>query len=177
MRAAVFHTDTRKLSVEAVPDPTPGEGQVVIKVHRCGICGSDLHMAEGHVQSFEDGAIPGHELAGEVVALGKGAQGVAVGDRVAVLPYLTCGECVACRIGDGMGCANFSFFGSGPGGGYAEYALTNPGWCVQLPKSLGFDWMRRRGRRISNGGPERFSARPLSGIHKPKQGAISWAAL
>jgi (R,R)-butanediol dehydrogenase/meso-butanediol dehydrogenase/diacetyl reductase len=139
MRAAVFRTDSRNLSLETVPDPTPGEGQVVVKVHRCGICGSDLHMAEGHVHSFADGAIPGHELAGEVVALGAGAEGVAIGDHVAVLPHVTCGKCAACLAGDAMGCASFSMFGSGPGGGYAEYALTNPGWCVQLPRTLSFD--------------------------------------
>jgi len=139
MRAAVFRTETRQLSLETVPDPTPGAGQVVIKVHRCGICGSDLHMAEGHVHSFADGAIPGHELAGEVVALGAGAEGVAVGDHVAVLPYVTCGKCAACLAGDAIACRAFRMFGSGTGGGYAEYALTNPGWCVQLPRTLGFE--------------------------------------
>jgi len=139
MRAAVFHSDNRQLAVETVPDPVPAEGQVVVKVHRCGICSSDLHMAEGHMISFEEGAIPGHEVSGEVVALGPGAQGVAIGDPVAVLPHLTCGQCLACRLGDAMGCEKFSMFGSGPGGGYAEFVLTNPGWCVPLPRSVGYE--------------------------------------
>jgi len=139
MRAAVFHENDRQLAVEAVDDPTPGAGQVVVKVHRCGICSSDLHMADGHMISFVEGAIPGHEVSGEVVALGPGTQGIAVGEHVAVLPYVTCGQCVACRTGDGMGCKQFSMFGSGPGGGYAEFVLTNPGWCVPLSRSVGFD--------------------------------------
>lgn len=140
MRAAVFRTSDRRLAIEAVADPTPSAGQVVIKVGRCGICGSDLHMAEGHTFSFDDGAIPGHEVAGEVVAIGTGVERVRVGDKVAVLPFLTCGTCSACMEGDGMGCAQMRMFGAfGLGGGYAEYALTNEIWCVKLPGSLSMD--------------------------------------
>lgn len=140
MRAAVFQKETSKLEIANVGDPTPGQGQVVVRVHRCGICGSDLHMAEGHSYSFADGDIPGHEVSGEVVALGPGAEGIAIGDRVAVLPFITCGECVGCRSGDAMACSSFRMFGSfGTGGGYAEYIVTNPCWCVKLPKSLSFE--------------------------------------
>ena len=98
MQAAVFHLDDRKLVVEDVPEPTPGIGQVVVRVHRCGICGSDLHMAQGHGASFADGTIPGHEVAGEVVAIGSGVTRVAIGDTVAVLPLLSCGTCVSCQV-------------------------------------------------------------------------------
>jgi 2-desacetyl-2-hydroxyethyl bacteriochlorophyllide A dehydrogenase len=140
MRAAVFRTDSRTLVLENVPDPTPGPGQVVIQVHRCGICGSDLHMAQGHSISFEDGAIPGHEVSGEVVATGPGVTRVAMGDRVAVLPYLSCGACAGCLAGDPSECRKARMFGSrGQGGGYAEYLLTNAIWCVSLPKSLSFE--------------------------------------
>jgi (R,R)-butanediol dehydrogenase/meso-butanediol dehydrogenase/diacetyl reductase len=65
---------------------------------------------------------------------------VKVGDRVAVLPFLTCGKCDACRAGDGPGCAQMRMFSTfGLGGGYAEYALTNEGWCVKLPNSLSME--------------------------------------
>lgn len=139
MRAAVFRTETRKLVLENVADPVPDRGQVVIKVHRCGICGSDLHMAEGHGISFEDGSIPGHEVSGEVVAVGPGVASIAPGDAVAVLPYLTCGTCVACLDGYPAGCSEARMFGSpARSGGYAEYVLTNAIWCVKLPKSLSF---------------------------------------
>lgn len=140
MRAAVFRTADRKLAVETVADPTPGEGQVVLKVGRCGICGSDLHMAEGHGFSFDDGAVPGHEVSGEVVALGKGVERLKLGDRVAVLPFLSCGRCAACLAGDPMGCPQQRMMGAfGVNGGYAEYLLADEIWCVKLPKSLGFD--------------------------------------
>lgn len=140
MRAAVFRTDRRRLGIELVADPTPAAGQVVVKVHRCGICGSDLHMAEGHSYAFDDGAVPGHEVAGEVVATGTGVENLAIGDHVAVLPFLTCGECVACKTGDAVGCTAFGMFGAfGVTGGYAEYLLTNALWCVNLPRSLSFD--------------------------------------
>ena len=140
MRAAVFRTDTRKLSIETVADPTPAEGQVVVQVHRCGICGSDLHMAEGHTFSFDDGAIPGHEVSGEIVAIGTGVEHVKVGDRVSVLPALTCGTCSACLQGDLTGCAQMKMMGAfGVSGGYAEYLLTNAIWCVKLTPSLSFE--------------------------------------
>jgi (R,R)-butanediol dehydrogenase/meso-butanediol dehydrogenase/diacetyl reductase len=140
MRAAVFRTENRQLGVETLPDPTPGEGEVVIKVGRCGICGSDLHMAEGHTYSFDDGAVPGHEVSGEVVALGRGVERLRVGDRVAVLPFLSCGHCRACKEGDPMGCPQQRMMGAfGVTGGYAEYLLTNEIWCVSLPKSLSFE--------------------------------------
>jgi 2-desacetyl-2-hydroxyethyl bacteriochlorophyllide A dehydrogenase len=140
MRAAVFRTDTGKLGIETVADPTPGEGQVVVKVHRCGICGSDLHMAEGHTYSFDDGAIPGHEVSGEIVAIGRAVDRVKVGDRVAILPFLTCGKCMSCVQGDATGCAQMKMMGAfGLGGGYAEYLLTNAIWCVKLTPSLSFE--------------------------------------
>jgi 2-desacetyl-2-hydroxyethyl bacteriochlorophyllide A dehydrogenase len=140
MRAAVFRTSNRRLTIETVADPTPGAGEVIVKVGRCGICGSDLHLAEGHTFSFDDGAIPGHELAGEVVAIGAGVERVQMGDRVAVLPFVTCGKCPACLAGDGPGCGKMRMFGAfGLGGGYAEYVTTNEGWCVKLPKLLSME--------------------------------------
>jgi (R,R)-butanediol dehydrogenase/meso-butanediol dehydrogenase/diacetyl reductase len=140
MKAAVFRGKSKSLEIAQVPDPTPGNGQVVIKVGRCGICGSDLHMAAGHTYSFEEGAIPGHEFAGEIVAMGRDAAGVAVGDRVAVLPFNSCGRCQACLNGEPGGCAKNRIMGTfGVQGGYAEYVLADALWCVQLPASLGFD--------------------------------------
>lgn len=140
MRAAVFQGKGRPLAIERVADPTPGAGQVVLRVARCGICGSDLHMAEGHTFIFEEGAVPGHEFAGEVVALGAGVESVRLGDRVAVMPFISCGRCLACQGGDPAGCAKNRMMGSaGVRGGYAEYALADAIWCVRLPGTLGFD--------------------------------------
>lgn len=140
MRAAVFQGGGKPLAIEQVADPTPGPGQVVIRVGRCGICGSDLHMAQNHSFSFQPGDVPGHEFAGEVVALGAGTEDIKPGDRVAVMPFLSCGKCRACLAGEPAGCVTKQMLGSwGVKGGYAEYVVADARWCVQLPKSLGFD--------------------------------------
>jgi (R,R)-butanediol dehydrogenase / meso-butanediol dehydrogenase / diacetyl reductase len=121
----------KPLAVETLPDPTPQAGDVVIKVGRCGICGSDLHMTEDAAFGAEAGTVLGHEFAGEVVALGGGTEGLALGDLVAVIPLQSCGACASCRAGEVAWCDRFGL----QGGGYAEYALTRPNQCVRLPKS------------------------------------------
>ena len=90
MRAAVYR-GPRDIVVEERPVPELGPDDVLLEVSHCGVCGSDLHMAAGETYSFEEGAIPGHEFAGEIVAVGHGAADVAIGDRVAVLPFMSCG--------------------------------------------------------------------------------------
>lgn len=119
------------LAVETLPDPTPGEGEVVVRVARCGICGSDLHMTEDAAYGKGAGDVLGHEFAGEVVALGRNTEGLALGDLVSVIPLKSCGTCPSCRAGDLAWCDQFGL----QGGGYAEYALTRPNQCVRLPKS------------------------------------------
>lgn len=131
MRAAVMTGLHSPLAVQAVPDPTPEDGEVVVKVGRCGICGSDLHMTEDAAYGKGAGDILGHEFAGEVVALGKGAEGLAIGDLVSVVPLASCGKCASCLAGEPAWCERFGL----QGGGYAEYALTMPNQCVKLPKS------------------------------------------
>jgi (R,R)-butanediol dehydrogenase/meso-butanediol dehydrogenase/diacetyl reductase len=131
MKAAVFQGLHRPLAAETIPDPAPGEGEVVIRVGRCGICGSDLHMTEDAAYGINPGAILGHEFAGEVVALGKNAEGLAEGDLVSVIPLCSCGRCETCLAGEPAWCASFGL----QGGGYAEYALTRPNQCVRLPGS------------------------------------------
>jgi (R,R)-butanediol dehydrogenase / meso-butanediol dehydrogenase / diacetyl reductase len=119
------------LVIETLPDPAPGEGELVVKVGRCGICGSDLHMTEDPAFGKGAGDVLGHEFAGEVVALGKGTQGVAIGDLVSVIPLISCGTCASCRAGDVAWCDKFGL----QGGGYAEFAVTRPNQCVRLPAS------------------------------------------
>lgn len=131
MRAAVMQGLHRPLALEIVADPTPGEGDVLVKVGRCGICGSDLHMTEDAAYGQGAGSILGHEFAGEVVALGKNVEGLATGDLVSVIPLKSCGNCHACRTGAVQWCEHFGL----QGGGYAEYALTRPNQCIRLPAS------------------------------------------
>jgi (R,R)-butanediol dehydrogenase/meso-butanediol dehydrogenase/diacetyl reductase len=121
----------KPLSIETVPDPTPRAGEVVVKIGRCGICGSDLHMTEDPAYGKGAGDVLGHEFAGEVVALGKGAEGLVLGDLVSVIPLQSCGHCASCKAGDIAWCDQFGL----QGGGYAEYAVTKPNQCIKLPTS------------------------------------------
>ncbi len=132
MRAAIMQGLHKPLLVETLPDPTPGEGELVVKIGRCGICGSDLHMTEDAGYGKGAGTILGHEFAGEIVALGKGIEGFATGDLVSVSPLKSCGHCAACLAGEVSWCSQFGL----QEGGYAEYAITRPNQCVKLPAAL-----------------------------------------
>ena len=131
MRAAVMQGLHQPLVIREVPDPTPQAGELVIRVGRCGICGSDLHMTEDAAYGKGAGEVLGHEFAGEVVALGPGTSGIDEGDIVSVIPLMSCGECESCQRGELAWCSRFGL----QGGGYAEYAVTRPNQCVKLPKS------------------------------------------
>jgi (R,R)-butanediol dehydrogenase/meso-butanediol dehydrogenase/diacetyl reductase len=131
MKAAVFKGVGQKLCIEVLPDPQPGPGEVVIKVGRCGICGSDLHMTEDPMFEIAPGAVLGHEFAGEVAAIGKGVEGLRIGDRVSVPPVKGCGRCPSCLAGEPAWCLEMALIG----GGYGEYALTEARQIVRLPSS------------------------------------------
>ncbi|MCW2392755.1 (R,R)-butanediol dehydrogenase/meso-butanediol dehydrogenase/diacetyl reductase [Sphingobium sp. B1D7B] len=132
MKAVIFQALHTPLAFEDVPDPTPGEGELVVKVGRCGICGSDLHMTQDAAYGCKHGDVLGHEFAGEVVALGRNTQGRKVGELVSVIPLKSCGDCEHCRKGEVQWCASFGL----QGGGYADYAVTRPNQCVPLPAGL-----------------------------------------
>ena len=133
MKAAIFKAVGQPLEIENISDPTPGEGEIVVQVGRCGICGTDLHMTDGHGYTYPVGTIPGHEFAGEVVAIGKGVDSLKVGDRVASLPMTGCGKCAACVEGVPFFCANGM---RGLPGAFAQYALATERESVRLPSSL-----------------------------------------
>ncbi len=132
MKAVVFQGLHTPLTLETIPDPTPAAGELVVRIGRCGICGSDLHMTEDAAYGCQQGDILGHEFAGEVVALGKDTSGPKIGDLVSVIPLKSCGACEHCRKGEVQWCAGFGL----QGGGYAEYAVTRPNQCVPLPQDL-----------------------------------------
>ncbi len=132
MRAAVFHGAGKPLQIENLPDPTPGEGEIVFQIGRCGICGSDVHGTGGHGMQYPVGMIPGHEYAGEVVAIGSGVTSLKMGDRVSVMPLTGCGKCAACHAGMPQFCDQMGT----NGGGFAEYAKAGARDCILLPQSL-----------------------------------------
>jgi 2-desacetyl-2-hydroxyethyl bacteriochlorophyllide A dehydrogenase len=134
VKAAVI-TGPGAISIESLPDPAPGPREVVVGVAGCGICGTDLHILEGQFAPRLP-IVPGHEFAGEVVAVGRDVTEVAVGDRVAVDPSLNCGECHYCRRGRGNLCERWNAIGVSVAGGAAEYAAAPVQNCYRLPEGV-----------------------------------------
>jgi 2-desacetyl-2-hydroxyethyl bacteriochlorophyllide A dehydrogenase len=136
MRAAIVE-QPGSIRVGEVRDPVPGQRQVVIKVGACGICGTDLHIADGHFPPTPYPIVPGHEFAGEIVELGPEVPGGwRVGDRVAVDPSLFCGYCDPCRAGRGNLCENWGATGDTVNGAFAEYVAVPSANCYRLPDEL-----------------------------------------
>lgn len=137
MRSVVIHA-AKDLRVEDRPAITPGSGQVLVRVERGGICGSDLHYYNhggfGAVRIREP-MILGHEVAGRVAALGEGVEGLAVGDLVAVSPSRPCGHCRYCQEGRQNHCLNMRFYGSAMPfphiqGAFSEELVADASQCV-----------------------------------------------
>jgi 2-desacetyl-2-hydroxyethyl bacteriochlorophyllide A dehydrogenase len=136
MRAAIVDRPG-SIRVGEVPDPKPRDRQVVVKVGACGICGTDLHIADGHFPPTPYPIIPGHEFAGEIVELGADVPGDwRIGDRVAVDPSLFCGYCTPCRSGHGNLCANWGATGDTVDGGFAEYVAVPAANCYRMPEAM-----------------------------------------
>ncbi|HEY3717271.1 MAG TPA: zinc-dependent alcohol dehydrogenase family protein [Jatrophihabitantaceae bacterium] len=117
--------------------PSPGAGQVRVRVTCCGVCRTDLHLAEGDLPPHRPGTTPGHEVVGRVDALGDGAARFAIGDRVGVA-WLggTDGSCPYCRRGDENLCAAPTFTGWDVDGGYAEACLVDERFAYALPETI-----------------------------------------
>lgn len=129
---AVVISAPGEVEVTTVPDPTPGARDVVVSVAGCGICGTDLHILEGEFAPTLP-VVPGHEFAGEIVAVGSDVTELAVGDKVAVDPSLHCHECYYCRRGRGNLCERWAAIGVTTSGGAAEFAVAPVGNCVKIP--------------------------------------------
>lgn len=121
----------------SVPEPEPGTGEVRIEVSVCGVCRTDLHLAEGDLAPRRPNAVPGHEVVGRVDRLGPGCTRLRPGQRVGV-PWLasTCGECRFCRSGRENLCLGPRFTGWDRDGGFAEYAVANEAFVYELPDSF-----------------------------------------
>jgi 2-desacetyl-2-hydroxyethyl bacteriochlorophyllide A dehydrogenase len=134
MKAAVIKS-VGEIGIETVADPTPGEGEVVVQVAACGLCGTDLHILQGEFAPTLP-IVPGHEFSGTVVASGHGARDLQEGDRVAVDPSLYCFECHYCRLGRNNLCLRWGAIGVTVPGGAAEYCAVPAANCVVLPEHV-----------------------------------------
>jgi len=136
MRAVQLDGPGRPLRSVNLPRPEPGPGQVLLRVAACGVCRTDLHVADGELPAPKLPLVLGHEIVGLVVELGPGVDRFGAGDRVGV-PWLgwTCGTCSYCRTGRENLCDRARFTGYTLDGGYAEYAVADERFCFRLPSA------------------------------------------
>ncbi len=136
MRAA-YCTQPGTFELREVERPAAADGEAIVQVRSCGICGSDLHFFHG---GFPPPAVcPGHEISGQVVEVGGSHSCVRVGDRVAVEPLVVCRECSYCRTGDYQLCEKFRLVGTVVDGGFAEY-IRMPSYALfPLPAELDYE--------------------------------------
>ena len=132
MKAIIFERVGQLLAVQTLPDPTPQADEVIIRVSHCGVCGTDLHATSGHGRVLARGAQLGHEFAGEVVAVGLDTSRIKIGDRVAGIPAVGCGNCEFCRTGLDILCKNFVSYGKA----LAEYVRLPERGAIVLPATV-----------------------------------------
>src|SRR5262249_44047304 len=123
-----------RVELRELPDPQPGPGQLLLAVRACGVCRTDLHVVDGELPGAKAPVVPGHEVVGEVLALGAGVAGFSPGQRIGV-PWLgwTCGRCEHCRAGSENLCAQARFTGCTLDGGFATRLVADARSCLPLP--------------------------------------------
>ena len=134
MRAMLLDQPRMPLRLAHVPVPMPADHEVLLRVTACGVCRTDLHIADGELAPHKSPLIMGHEVVGVIVKEGRNAGSLAVGERVGV-PWLggTCGHCGFCESGHENLCDNARFTGYDKDGGYAEYAVADARYCFRIP--------------------------------------------
>jgi len=136
MRAMLLDAPRRALRSQTVPDPTPDDTQVLVKIGACALCRTDLHIVDGELSRPKLPLIPGHQIVGEVVETGAAVEAIRAGDRVGI-PWLgwTCGVCVYCTTGRENLCDRARFTGYDIDGGYAEYTVADARFCFPIDRS------------------------------------------
>jgi propanol-preferring alcohol dehydrogenase len=129
--------ETNPLHFTDVSVPNPGKGEVLVRVHACGVCRTDLHVIEGELTPRKSPVIPGHQVVGIVEKLGEGARRYAIGARVGVAwLHHTDGTCTYCRMGEENLCDNPTFTGYSVDGGYAEYVVAPEDFVYAIPEGF-----------------------------------------
>ena len=138
MKAMVLQRVGEHLRELDLPKPTPQSSQLLIKVHACAVCRTDLHVVDGELNKAKLPLIPGHEIVGTIEAKGDGVGDFSIGDRVGV-PWLgwTCGHCKYCLTGRENLCDKALFTGYTLDGGYAEYTIADHRFCFPIPNVYG----------------------------------------
>ncbi|MFA0751378.1 MAG: hypothetical protein SLRJCFUN_001781, partial [Candidatus Fervidibacter sp.] len=137
MKAAVFYGPYQPLRVEDVPTPTPGPGEVLVRVAACGVCHTDLHYIDHGTPTFKKPPlILGHEVSGTVAQVGPDVETFRPGDRVLLPTVLPCRACRMCHMGRENICENMRMFGNHIDGGFAEYVVAPAQDLFPLPESI-----------------------------------------
>lgn len=131
--------EPERIVLEEVGKPEPGKNQVLIKVRRIGICGSDIHAYYDKHPYINCPIVQGHEFAGEIVSIGGKIQGLSEGDRVTVMPQLVCGQCYSCTHGNYHICDELKVIGCQADGAAREYIPVDHNLVVKLPEGMSFD--------------------------------------
>jgi propanol-preferring alcohol dehydrogenase len=136
MQAMVLEKPGAPLKLREIPLPAPGPDQVLLRVHACGVCRTDLHILDGELKHPKLPLILGHQIVGTVAAMGKDVRRFHTGERIGV-PWLgyTDGTCTYCQRGQENLCENPRFTGYTVDGGFAEYTTADQGYCFSLPES------------------------------------------
>jgi propanol-preferring alcohol dehydrogenase len=141
MKACVLNApariETNPLQFTDVPVPNPANGEVLIRVHACGVCRTDLHVIEGELKPQKSPVIPGHQVVGVVEKLGQGSHRYTIGARVGVAwLHHTDGTCMYCRMGEENLCDAPTFTGYSVDGGYAEYVVAPEDFVYAIPEGF-----------------------------------------
>jgi alcohol dehydrogenase, propanol-preferring len=136
MRAMLLDAARTPLRAADVPRPEPAADQVLVKIHACALCRTDLHIVDGELTQPKLPLVPGHQIVGEIVAAGGDVHDLHAGERVGI-PWLgwTDGVCVCCRSGRENLCDRARFTGYDIDGGYAEYAVADARYCFRIDNS------------------------------------------
>jgi propanol-preferring alcohol dehydrogenase len=169
MKAAIVREYKQPLQIEDIDRPVPGPDEVLLKVEACGVCHSDLHIAEGDwthlLKIIKRPIIPGHEVVGSIIEKGHAVEALEIGDRVGVAwTHWTCGECELCEEGHENLCSKQMITGATVDGGYAEFIKAKASHVLKVPESLPSE----EAAPLFCAGVTVYHAIKLSGI-KPRQ--------
>jgi L-iditol 2-dehydrogenase len=128
-----------EIEFKQVDKPEPGDNEILIKVKKIGICGSDIHVYHGLHPTTSYPVVQGHEISGEIAEIGRNVKGFSQDDRITIMPQVTCGKCYPCRHGMYNICDSLKVMGFQTGGAAQEYFIIPENMALKLPGNMKFD--------------------------------------
>ena len=132
-------TEPGEIEFREVETPKPGQGEVLVKIMKIGVCGSDIHVYHGEHPFTKYPVTQGHEVSGEIAELGEGVTGLRVGQKVTIQPQVVCGKCYPCRHGKYNLCEELKVMGFQTTGVASHYFAVDAQKVTPLPESMSFD--------------------------------------